>query len=415
MTLSSEGRCILATCEAGFYLGNVGCVECPRCESCESEGLCDICACEVDDERMDDEADDEGMDDKQNEKQETAVSQTASSLGSAIVMGGALMTGSADAFVSLFMTVELLSYLPLVNMQLTQHQVDLLVGANQLKDLPDYISGLRCYAHDSRNNYGFDCSDFLKIAQKELTILSVLGVVSLVSSIIACATANCLDRSTELLKKVLPLARRLLLMILTGCLIKAAYSAQLSGIDSVQEAFSWVMIVLVWLLFLLLGGIGCWAVCSESYPLLQHFLFNDLKPTTPSRLHFSLLVLHRSVFTLLITTLDVSKVQLICLSAITAAVSASQFTLYLITVRPHQDIKDSILQLGTHCLITGVCSFLTLSEFNVLGKELVSTGLMWSLLSIVGLHMIAMLAKVVSIVKEILKSENEDFPMTSVV
>jgi hypothetical protein len=75
-------------------------------------------------------------------------------------------------------------------MQLTQYQVDLLVGANQLKDLPDYISGLRCYAHDSRKNYDFDCSDFLMIAQKELTILSVLGVVTLVSSIVACGSSK---------------------------------------------------------------------------------------------------------------------------------------------------------------------------------------------------------------------------------
>jgi hypothetical protein len=100
-----------------------------------------------------------------------------------------------------------------------------------------------------------------------------------------------------------------------------------------------------------------------------------------------------------------------CLSVVTAAVSASQFPLYLLTVRPHQDIKDSILQLGTHCLITCVCSFLTLSKFKVLDKELVSTGLMWSLLSIVVLHVIAMLAKVVSIVREILKRENEDLPV----
>jgi hypothetical protein len=412
MTLSSEGLCILTTCEPGLYFGAQGCLECPSCESCESEGLCELCDCEVNDEG----ATEDGTQDsssltkiKQNEKQEAAVTQTASSLGSAIVVGGALMTGSPDAFASLFMTVELLSYLPLINMQLTQHQVDLLVGANQLKDLPDYISGLKCYAHHSRKNYDFDCSSFLKIAQKELAIISVLGVITLGVTIVACAAANCLDRSTELLKKVLPLARRLLLMVLTGSLIKAAYSAQLSGIDSVQEAFSWVMIVIVWLLFFLLGGVGCFAACSESYPLLQHLLFNDLKPTSLSRLNFSLLVLHRTVFALLIATLDASKVQLSALSIITAAVSPSQFTLYLLIVRPHQDIKDSILQLGTHCIITGVCSFLTLSEFEVFGndKELVSTGCVWSIMSIVFLHGVAMLAKVASIVREILKSENE--------
>jgi hypothetical protein len=129
--------------------------------------------------------------DEQKDKQETAVAQSASSLGSSIVMVGSLMTGS-DAFVSLFMTVELFSYLPLINMQLSSHQVDLLVGSNQVKDLPSYIPGLECSPPlPSRKNYDFDCSNFLRIAQKELTILYVLGVVALVSSIVACATADC--------------------------------------------------------------------------------------------------------------------------------------------------------------------------------------------------------------------------------
>jgi hypothetical protein len=416
--LSSEGSCTTAACEAGFYLGTSGCLECPPCESCED--LCDICDCLGEDEGVVENATETSIsliETKQQEKQQTAVAQSATSLGSSIVMGGAMMTGSPDAFVSLFMTVELFSYLPLINMQLTQQQVDLLVGANQVKGLPDYISGLKCFAHTSRKNFDFECSNFLKIAQKELAILSVLGVITLGSSIVACATANCLEQSTGLLKKVLPLARRLLLMVLTGCLIKAAYSTQLSGLDSVQEAFSWGMIAIVWLLFLLLGGVGCLAACSKSYPLLQHFLLNDLKPTPLSRLHFSLLVLHRTAFALLITTLDASKIQLLCLSAITAAVSPSQFTLYLLIVRPHKDIKDSILQLGTHCVVTGFCSFLTLFEFGILGndKELVSTGFMWSIMSILVLHILAMLAKLASLVKEILKSQNEELPLTSVV
>jgi hypothetical protein len=352
------------------------------------------------------------------ERQETAVAQSATSLGSFIVMAGSLMTGSPDAFASLFMTVELLSYLPLINMQLTSHQVDLLVGTNQVKDLPNYIPGLECSApQHPRKNYDFECSNFLKIAQKELTILGILGVVTLVSSIVACVTADCLKRTTETLKKVLPLARRLLLMIMTDSLIKAAYSANLSGIDSVQEGFSWLMIVGVWGLYLLLGGAGVFAVCSKSYPHLQHFLFNNLKPTLHARLYFSLLVLHRTAFVLLIILFDASKMQLLCLSVITTAVSPSQFTLYLIAVWPYQDIKHSILQLGTHCVITGFLTFLTLFEFGSLGddKNLVSTGCMWSILSILALHVLAVLAKAGSLVKEILQSEIEEQPLTSVV
>jgi hypothetical protein len=248
-------------------------------------------------------------------------------------------------------------------------------------------------------------------------IFWVLGVVALVASIVACATADCLNRFSEELKKVAPVARKLLMMIMIDCLIKAVYSARRSGIDSVEEGFSWVMIVVVWGLYAMLGAVGCVAACSKSYPLLKHCLFNDLKPTALSRLHFSLFVLHRKAFALLITALDTSKVQLLCLSAITAAVSPSQFTLYLLIVRPYQDLKYSILRLGTHCVITGFCSFLTLFEFGALGydKDLVSTAFMWSIMSLLVLHILAMMAKVNSIIKEICESENEELPLISAI
>jgi hypothetical protein len=408
----------------GFYFGESGCLECPLCDSCEREGLCDVCDCQNGDNTTSGDAE-EAEDsstlaaNKKKERKETAVAQSATSAGSSIVLAGSSMTGSPDVFVSLFMTVELFSYLPLINMELSSHQVDLLVGANQVKDLPNYLPGLKCSPpQHSRKNYDFECSNFLKITQKELTILCVLSVVTLVSSIAACARPDCLKRSTEVLEKVLPLARKLLLMIMVDSLIKAAYSAQLSGIDSVEEGFSWLMIVVVWGLYALLGGVGCLAACSKSssWPLFKHFLFNDLKPITLAKLNFSFLVLHRTAFALLIISLDASRVQLLCLSVITAAVSPSQFTLYLLTVRPYQDIKDSILQLGTHCIITGFLSFLTLFEFGSLGddKNLASTGFMWSIMSVTAIHILAMLAKVVSIVKEICESQNEELSLSSI-
>jgi hypothetical protein len=261
-------------------------------------------------------------------------------------MAGSLMTGDPNAIVSRLMTVELLSYLPFINMQFTSHQVDLLVGANQPNRLPDFISDLACSPPQSpRRNYDFDCSNFLKISQKELTILWGLGLVSLIA---ACVTNDCLNQSSDVLMKVLPLSQKLLLMTLTGSLIKAAYSAQLSRIDSAEEAFSWCMIVVVWGLYRVLGGVGCLAAFSRSssYPHLKHFLFNNLKPTILSRLQFSLLILHRMAFAVSIIVIDSPKRQLVCLSAVSAAVNSSQFTIYLIIVRLYQDIKDSILQIG---------------------------------------------------------------------
>jgi hypothetical protein len=412
--LSSEGLCVSTNCDPGTYLGETGCVDCSSlCKTCTTYDSCGECGCDDDtnsgtDGGSEDTEDSSNTTIKQKQKQEIAVAQTATGLGSSVLIGGAMMTGSPSIFASMFMTIELLSFLPFVNLKLTAHQVDLLVGSNQLKGLPNYINDLQCHPpQDSRRNYDFDCTDFLRIAQKELAILSSLGLVTLVLWLLARKSEGC----AGFLLKVLPFLRKLLLMILADCLIKSAYSAQVSGIESVQEFFSWVFILAVWALFLLLGVLGCLAALSnsDSYPRLKEFLLNDLKPTAKSRLHFSLLILHRMTYALLIITLDASKVQLLLLSITTALVTSRQFTFYLLVVWPYQDIKVSILQLGTHTLVSAFFILLTLFEFGILGnnKDLVSEGFMWCILSVIVVHVVAMLAKVTSLVIEILQTEGE--------
>jgi hypothetical protein len=414
--LSSEGLCVSTNYDPGFYLGETGCVDCSSlCKTCTTQDNCCECDCE-DDSNSDTDGvleDTGGISDissqtKQEERHEIAVVQTATGLGSSAVIVGTMMTGSPSIFMSMFMTIELLSFLPFINMKLTAHQVDLLVGSNQLKGLPNYINDLQCHPpRDSRRNYDFDCTDFLRIAQKEIAILSSLGLVTLVLWLLARKSEGC----AGFLLKVLPFLRKLLLMILINCLVKSAYSAQVSGIESVQEFFSWVFILVVWALFLLLGVLGCLAALSnsDSYPRLKEFLFNDLKPTAKSRLNFSLLILHRMTYALLIITLDASELQLLLLSIFTTLVTSRQFTFYLLVVWPYQDLKVSILQLGTHIVVSAFCVLLTLFEFGILGndKDLVSECFMWCIQSIIVLHVVAMLAKVASLVIEILQTEGE--------
>jgi hypothetical protein len=309
--------------------------------------------------------------------------------------------------VSLFMTVELLSFIPLINLSFTSHQVDLLVGSGNLSSLPDYLPGLTCAPpQHPRDNYDFDCTNFLRTAQKELIILSCLGLIALVSSIAACLVKGCSKRIVSVLLKVLPLARKLLLMVLVDCLVKATYSAQQTSFTSVQEVFSWVLIAAVWLLFLGLAVLGIVLSKSSSYPLLKHFLYDDLKPTASSRLHFSLLILHRMSYAFLITAIDSSKVQLVLLSVVSTAVSPSQFTVYLIVVRPYQNIKNSVLQQGTHSVISGFLWFLSLYAFEAFDDEaLITTGAVWSLTSVIGIHILAILAQVASTAREIYLTE----------
>jgi hypothetical protein len=414
LIITGEGLCIPATCEPGYYLGATGCLECPVCEHCEEQ--CKDCNCE-DTPQGDDENTVEptspdtstSENGKKKEKQELAQTQTASSVGYAAVIIGALMTGSPSTFVSLFMTVELLSYIPLINLSLTSHQVDLLVGSNNLSSLPDYVPGLTCAPpQHSRDNYDFDCTNFLRTAQKELVILSCIGLIVLASSIAACLVKDCSKHAESVLLKVLPLARRLLLMMIVDCLVKATYSAQLTGFTSVQEVFSWLLIAAVWLLFLCLAVLGVVFSKSSSYPLLAHFLYDDLKPTLSSRLHFSLLILHRMSYAFLVTAIDSFKIQLMLLSVVSTAVSPSQFTAYLIVVRPYQNIKDSVLQLGSHSVITGVFWFLTLHGFKAFDDdELLSRGLAWSLMGNVGIHILAIIAQVGSKAIEVYLTEDK--------
>jgi hypothetical protein len=96
------------------------------------------------------------------------VTTTIPTAGSSVVLAGSMITGSHNIFISVFMTIEQLSFLPLVNMDLTTNQVDLYIGSNQLQGLPNFIPGLHCAPpQDKRKNYDFDCTNFLRIAQKD--------------------------------------------------------------------------------------------------------------------------------------------------------------------------------------------------------------------------------------------------------
>jgi hypothetical protein len=413
--------CGKPTCDPGSYLGEAGCLDCPLCENCGD--LCKVCECDDDD--ASDGAEEPiappiSSKSKQKERNETAVTKSAASGVSAVVMVGALMTGSHNTFVSLFMTVELLSLLPLINMNLTTHQVDLLQGTSQRQSFPGLLSDMECNSpRPPRRNFDFDCSGFLRNSQHELLILCGLGIAGLVLWVLVWVFADCLTIAKEVLMKALPIVRKTILMVSMDLLVKAAYSAQLTGVESVEEVFSWIMIVVVWLLFLALCGVSSFVACGKfsSYPLLKLLLLNDVKSSTSSQLHFCLLILHRIGFGLFIMAMDVPKVQLLLLSVITSAVTPMQLATYLLLVRPYQHIRDSILELGTHCVVSGFLCFLMLFEFEVLGndQDLVSSGFACTVVLIFGLHIAGIMAALLSKIREICLCESQGLPVIGLV
>jgi hypothetical protein len=295
-------------------------------------------------------------------------------------------------FVSLFMTLELLSFLPLINMQLTELQVDLLVGSNRLKDLPNYIDVFRCSASPySRRNYDIECSEFFRIAQKELLVLVGVGLLLPLVKLVE----SCLASAAGVFLKVLPLTRRLLLSVLVDLLIKATYSAQATGLDSALSVISWVIIVIVWLLFVALGVLSCRLVFSEasSYPYLKHFFFDNLKPTVFSHLYFSLLILHRAIFAVTTVAFDSASTQLIVITSTSCIVLPRQFAVYLIVQRPFSNIKEALPHIGSFVIISVFCLVLTLFEVGDLGDdpELITNAFLYSLMSTIALHILSML------------------------
>jgi hypothetical protein len=293
-------------------------------------------------------------------------------------------------------------------MKLTEHQVDLLVGSNQLNNLPNYIDGIECNSpQEPRDNYNFDCTNFLRIAQKELLVLLglslLLPLVKLIESCWAAAAGTFM--------KVLPFTRRVLLSLLIDLLIKATYSAQNTEPDSALAIVSWILIVIVWLVFVALGVLSFWLVFSEasSYPRLKHFLHDNLKPTVLSRLYFSLLVLHRALFAVTTVAFDSASTQLMVITSTSSVVLPRQFGLYLVLVRPFQDIKDSLLQVGSFIAVVSFCFVLTLFELGHLGdnSDLVTTAFSYTLMCTISLHVLSMLVSMFMKARSIYREKDQ--------
>jgi hypothetical protein len=348
----------------------------------------------------------------QTQKEELVATQSTTSSGSSSVLIGSMMTGSPDIFISIFMTIEMLSYLPLINMKLTSHQVDLLVGANQVQSLPNYFPGLECTEPEtSRRNYDFECTNFLRIAQKELTVLLGVLFFSTGGLLLALNVESCIPYSNGLMKKLLPPLRRLLTMVLLDVLIKATYSACSADLQSFQSLLGWIMIVAVWAFYLTLLIYSIKVACSDpdDYKRSKLFFFDDLKPTTKCQLFYALAILHRMCFAVVTVAFDSPKLQLVLISVVSLAVTSKQLALYIILIRPFKSFLESLVATGSFFVVVVFCSFLTIFEFGVMGdsKEIVSTGFSITIMSTIGLHILAMLLKVFVSAREIYQAKDQ--------
>jgi hypothetical protein len=213
------------------------------------------------------------------------------------------------------MTLEILSFLPLVDLEISDFTKELLSGSNQMNRLPHYVE-TSCNNAQSR---GFKCSSFLYNAQKEILVL----LTALIVFVAALILKNSRHGQT-----CLGVVAKVAWMFSTEVSVKAFYLFSHFNYNSVADVFDVITAAVSVVLCLgLLGGI-------LKYPAL--FSNIGCSSSKTCRWHVVLFTVHRLSFSSLIALFDAPLVQIVLISSVTLAVSAMQLLVFHIAVRPYE-------------------------------------------------------------------------------
>jgi hypothetical protein len=309
-------------------------------------------------------------------------------------------------FLALFMTVDLLVYLPLIDVGFTEHQATLLEGANQLNKVPEYIKDLECFSYSRRSSsLSFKCANLLKTAQKELLVCLV---ILLMSSLNCCLRRQPEDQDSDK-QKFKGFLSRLSLKLLIGVSVSLGTKAMvfLSTVRS-EEAVFYVCLVLSILIFtvFIFAVYKLWVLaCSQP----SHAVFGGLRPTKFSSLYCALVILHRLVYSVTLASFDFPAVQLSVLTGSTLAVRPMQLFVYSVVVRPQTTFK-ALFQQAAGLLLVGVTlSLFTLKALSIVDDEATMDSIcMYAVMGTLLVSMLAMMIGIVSTVVEILRSQDSE-------
>jgi hypothetical protein len=344
----------------------------------------------------------------QQQKDEADTRARTKSAYSAIlvgVLGGSFFARSPDIFVGMFFTLELISFLPLIDLSLTNHQEKLLTGSNQLSSLPDTIGGLECYAPASQHSsYSINCANFLRSSQKEALVITVLlflyGLLSF-------------TRRSEFIKRILTvlgsLIGKVLQSFVVDILVKAYLFTVFVRVISFQAILSWILCGVSFIGFAALAyNLIKEAFNAEASPLFQH---PELKSGVLPRLYYAVLILHRVIYAVAVVCLDAPVVQLSILTVSTFLVTSTQLALYLITVRPYSSVVTQAQHFGSTLAVSLYFLCLLLRETGAfsksVGEDVVTSGFIITVFSVLGVSMCSVLWSIGSTAKEIYHTESE--------
>jgi hypothetical protein len=175
-----------------------------------------------------------------------------------------------------------------------------------------------------------------------------------------------------------------------------------------QEAVYYVSLVLSILILavFIFAAYKLWVLgCSQP----GHAVFDGLRPTKFSSLYWSLVILHRLVYSVTLASFDFPAVQLSVLTGSTLAVRPMQLFVYSVVVRPQTTFK-ALFQQAAGLLLVGVTlSLFTLKALSIVDDEATMDSIcMYAVMGTLLVSILAMVIGIVSIGVEVLKSQDCD-------
>jgi hypothetical protein len=344
---------------------------------------------------------------EKDEADQKATTETTYSAAFGGVFAGAFFSGCPDIFVGMFITIELISFLPLIDLDLTKHQEKLLVGSNQLSSLPEIIGDLECNAPATQHSsYSINCANFLRTAQKE--ILTITGLLLFYGLLL-------LKRESEFVQRMLgslgPLIGKVLQSFIVDLLVKACLFSVFVRVVSFQAVLSWIFCGVCGIGFTVLAyKLVKEALNAEPSPLFQH---PELKSGVLPRLYYAVVILHRVIYAVAVVCLDSPLVQLSILSISTFLVTSTQLALYLVKVRPYSRVGIQAQHFGSTLAVSLYFFCLLLREAGAfsksVGEDVVTSGFMITVLSVLGVSMLSVLWSIGFKALEIYHAESESF------
>mmetsp|Transcript_29661 Transcript_29661/g.52930 ORF Transcript_29661/g.52930 Transcript_29661/m.52930 type:complete len:803 (-) Transcript_29661:34-2442(-) len=325
----------------------------------------------------------------QNKPASLAYIEASYTSSAEVVLVGSYLVGSPDVFVEMFMTVELLTYLPLISMPMTHDQVQMLRGASQANKVGNFIEGFECFPPRQANNC-FSCSNLLRTAQKELSMMAMLGFVEALR-----VYAKGLKQRAEMLSMV---QRRIEMMVFYSLTVKVIVFVKNSNSTNFQTLVS----------FVAAGCSATWYAFEIGKVLKSpQPTSNMLKPNKLSQLYFALFAAHRLAFALMLVLSSSPKLQTALLGLGTLC-----FTAYLVNVRPFKEMKYNLHQGFLHLVTSLFISYLFLVNYGVLDGSNLTSAIVTSILSLLAGSSLVVTMNVARTVWELLKLEDNSLVTT---